>query len=67
MGNPFDMTSIRHNGRDITFPEAITLMGEKEALDSIAYAAEHVTKAVITANGDVITFNSLPYFLQKEG
>lgn len=65
MGNPFDMTSIRHNGRDITFPEAMKIMGEKEATDALTYAAEHVTKAVITGNGDVITFNSLPYYLQK--
>ena len=59
------LTMIRYMGKDISVSEAEALLGREEAMKALAYAAEHVVKAVFLPSGELVIFNALPYFLEK--
>ena len=70
-GGPMDrvkeaarLTMIRYMGKEISVSEAEALLGREEAMKALAYAAEHVVKAVFLPSGELIVFNALPYFLE---
>lgn len=64
LGESSRLTMIRYKGKDISVSEAEKLMGRKETIKALAYAAEHVTKAVFLPNGEIILFNALFYLLE---
>lgn len=64
LGESSRKTMIRYKGKDISVSEAEKLMGREETMKALAYAAEHVTKAVFLPNGEIIVFNALAYILE---
>lgn len=64
LGESSRKTMIHYKGKYISVREAEMLMGREETMKALAYAAEHVTKAVFLPNGEIVAFNALPYILE---